>query len=48
MGVSDVELAARCREAGIPCSGGLEDLAHWADGGDLVDALVDITHVGGE
>jgi len=32
---------------GIPCSGRLEDLAHWADGGDLVDAPVDKTHVGG-
>jgi len=32
---------------GTPCSGRLEDLAHWTDRGDLVDAPVDITHVGG-
>ena len=43
-------LNSRCalsRDGGIPRSGRLEDLAHWTDGGDLVDAPVDITHVGG-
>ena len=34
-------------DGGIPCPGRLEDLAHWTDGGDLVDAAVDIAHVGG-
>jgi hypothetical protein len=32
---------------GIPRSGRLEDLAHWTDGGDLADAPVNVTHVGG-
>jgi len=35
------------KDGRIPCSGRFEDLTHWADGGDLVDAPVDITHVGG-